>query len=91
MKCSRCQAENRQGARFCRACGALFAGVCPGGGARVEAGSKFCDRCGIPLAPVATAESSPGRAGHVEAATENVGELIPAPTAPARPSAASSP
>src|SRR4029453_2489425 len=83
MKCSGCQAENREGARFCRACGALFAGVCPGCGASVEAGSKFCDRCGIPLASAATAESSPAHAGQVETMTGDVGELISAPTASA--------
>ena len=50
MKCPRCQAENRDGARFCRECGATFGTVCSGCGAKVEAGSKFCDRCGAPLA-----------------------------------------
>jgi len=29
MVCSRCHTENRQGARFCRECGELFAAVCP--------------------------------------------------------------
>ena len=42
--------ENRDGARFCRECGATFAAVCAGCGAKVEAGSKFCDSCGAPLA-----------------------------------------
>ena len=50
MTCPRCQAKNRDGARFCRECGATFAVVCPGCGAGVEAGSKFCDRCGAALA-----------------------------------------
>jgi class 3 adenylate cyclase len=50
MKCPRCQAENRDGARFCRECGATFVAVCSGCGAKVEAGSKFCDSCGAPLA-----------------------------------------
>jgi class 3 adenylate cyclase/tetratricopeptide (TPR) repeat protein len=50
MKCPRCQAENRDGARFCRECGATFGAVCAGCGAKVEAGSKFCDSCGAPLA-----------------------------------------
>src|SRR5215510_12660230 len=50
MNCPRCHAENREGARFCRECGALFAPVCASCGATLEAGSKFCDRCGAPLA-----------------------------------------
>jgi class 3 adenylate cyclase len=50
MTCPRCQAANRDGARFCRECGATFPAVCAACGATVEAGSKFCDRCGAPLA-----------------------------------------
>src|SRR5438552_2434242 len=49
MKCPRCQAENREGARFCRECGATFSAVCWSCGANVEAGSKFCDGCGASL------------------------------------------
>ncbi len=50
MQCPRCQVENRDGARFCRECGATFGAVCSSCGARVEARSKFCDSCGAPLA-----------------------------------------
>src|SRR5215813_1422994 len=50
MECPRCQTENREGARFCRECGALFGAVCSSCGAKVQAGSKFCDSCGTPLA-----------------------------------------
>src|SRR4029450_6286982 len=52
MTCPRCQVENREGARFCRECGALFGAVCSSCGAKVQAGSKFCDSCGTPLAAV---------------------------------------
>src|SRR5437867_12227359 len=55
MKCPRCQAENREGARFCRQCGATFGAVCLSCGAKVEAGSKFCDGCGTPLDATPTA------------------------------------
>src|SRR5438128_12223255 len=59
MKCPRCQAENREGARFCRECGATFCGaVCSSCGAKVEAGSKFCDGCGAPVD--ATTAPGPG-------------------------------
>jgi class 3 adenylate cyclase len=50
MTCPRCQAKNRDGARFCRECGTTFAAVCPSCGATVEVGSKFCDGCGANLA-----------------------------------------
>ena len=50
MECPRCHAQNREGARFCRECGATFGAVCPSCGATVEAGSKFCDGCGTPFA-----------------------------------------
>src|SRR5262245_34908759 len=59
MKCPRCQAENREGARFCRNCGALFGVLCSSCGATIQAESKFCDSCGTPLA--AAAEPGPGR------------------------------
>src|SRR5262249_4453668 len=57
MKCPRCQTDNRDGARFCRECGATFAAVCPSCGAKVDARSKFCDSCGTAMvaAPAATA------------------------------------
>src|SRR3989475_9123003 len=51
MQCPRCHAENREGARFCRECGATFGAVCSSCGAKVEAGSKFCDGCGASVDP----------------------------------------
>jgi hypothetical protein len=56
MECPRCQVQNREGARFCRACRAPFGAVCPSCGAQAEAGSKFCDTCGTPLAAAPTSE-----------------------------------
>src|SRR5881409_1721713 len=61
MKCRRCQAENREAARFCRECGATFAHVCSSCGANVAAGSKFCDGCGVLLAPPGAAGPGPAR------------------------------
>src|SRR5213595_2339174 len=61
MKCRRCQAENREAARFCRECGATFAHVCSSCGADVEAGSKFCDGCGVLLAPPGAAGPGPAK------------------------------
>lgn len=65
MKCPPCQAQNREGAQFCRECGTRFGAVCPTCGAKVEGGSKFCDACGATLsaspapAPIAARFASP--------------------------------
>src|SRR5947208_3692972 len=61
MKCPRCQAENREGARFCRECGVTFAAVCSHCGTKVEAGSNFCDSCGAPLAATPAQPAPPSR------------------------------
>src|SRR5713226_9795644 len=69
MTCPRCQAENRDGARFCRECGATFGAVCSGCGAKVEAGSKFCDSCGAPLTATPTQPAAPDRFASPESYT----------------------
>ena len=69
MKCPRCQAENREGARFCRECGVTFGAVCSSCGAKVEAGSKFCDGCGAPLAAAPVPAPGPSRFASPESYT----------------------
>ena len=62
MKCPRCQADNREGRRFCAECGASLNLTCPSCGFSNELGEKFCGGCGQPLASpqqVATKFSSP--------------------------------
>ena len=54
-------AENREGARFCRECGATFRTAYSSCGAKVEAGSKFCDGCGAPLAATPEPNLGPSR------------------------------
>jgi hypothetical protein len=49
MRCPRCQAENREGCRFCAECGAALALACPACGFSNEPGEKFCGGCGAPL------------------------------------------
>ncbi len=49
MKCSRCQAENPPGTRFCGQCGAPLAAVCPSCGTSNPAENKFCGQCATPL------------------------------------------
>ena len=57
MVCPACQAENREGARFCNECGSPLALRCPGCGATHRAGQRFCDECGAALAAVSVAAS----------------------------------
>jgi class 3 adenylate cyclase/tetratricopeptide (TPR) repeat protein len=69
MKCPRCQVDNRDGARFCRECGATFAAACPSCGAKFEAGSKFCDSCGAALTAAPTPAAAASRFASPEAYT----------------------
>src|SRR5467141_2247841 len=49
MMCPRCQAENREGRRFCGDCGLSFASTCPSCGFMNEGSEKFCGGCGRSL------------------------------------------
>ena len=49
MQCPQCQHENREGAKFCAACGNSFAITCGSCGNRNLPGAAFCDHCGISL------------------------------------------
>jgi class 3 adenylate cyclase/tetratricopeptide (TPR) repeat protein len=49
MQCPRCQADNREGRRFCAECGASLALPCSACGFSNEPGEKFCGGCGVPL------------------------------------------
>jgi class 3 adenylate cyclase len=48
MRCSGCQAENREGRRFCASCGAALAQACECGYIN-DAADRFCGGCGRPL------------------------------------------
>src|SRR6266704_1170061 len=48
MQCPRCQAENREGRRFCGDCGLSLALPCPSCGFVNEGSVKFCGGCGSP-------------------------------------------
>jgi class 3 adenylate cyclase/tetratricopeptide (TPR) repeat protein len=48
--CPSCQADNREGARFCKQCGAALALRCSSCGAAHAAEQRFCDECGAALA-----------------------------------------
>jgi class 3 adenylate cyclase/tetratricopeptide (TPR) repeat protein len=55
MKCAKCGAENREGAKFCNECAAPIEASCPKCGAKNKPGAKFCDECGTSLVPSAAA------------------------------------
>jgi class 3 adenylate cyclase len=59
MRCPHCQHENRDGARFCAACGRAFASKCPACGSEPPPGAVFCDHCGTPLTGTTTAGAPP--------------------------------
>ncbi len=59
MKCSRCQADNAAGQRFCGECGARLASVCAACGATNPHGQKFCGGCGAALAQAAATTTLP--------------------------------
>jgi class 3 adenylate cyclase/tetratricopeptide (TPR) repeat protein len=49
VHCTKCGAENREGAKFCSECATPFAAKCPKCGAVNASGAKFCDECGVSL------------------------------------------
>jgi class 3 adenylate cyclase len=55
MKCSRCQHDNRQGAKFCEQCAAPLERACASCGALVSPTAKFCPECAHPVGKAASA------------------------------------
>ena len=55
MKCPKCQAENREGVKFCEECGAKMEIQCPSCNTLIPMGKRFCGACGHNL----TAPSEP--------------------------------
>jgi class 3 adenylate cyclase/tetratricopeptide (TPR) repeat protein len=51
INCPSCNAENRDQANFCLACGGLLLEYCPRCSFEVQHGSTFCDNCGLKLQP----------------------------------------
>src|SRR5215472_18491720 len=49
MRCSRCDADNLAGMKYCGECGALLQFACPSCGAVNAPDNRFCGRCGAPL------------------------------------------
>lgn len=94
MICSTCQTTNRDGANFCRQCGALLTGRCPRCDAVAQSDANYCDHCGLPLTPraqiawpQARADASlaaqPAAPGMIRPAdTETAARLAPAESTP---------
>jgi class 3 adenylate cyclase len=59
MRCPPCQLDNREGARFCAACGNILAVMCAAWGNQTPPKAAFCDHRGIP--PVGQMPASPSR------------------------------
>jgi len=55
MLCPKCQFDNREGAKFCKECGAKLELACPKCAAFIALDSKFCDECGYDLSKPAIA------------------------------------
>src|SRR5262249_23596041 len=51
MRCTRCDADNRETAKFCDKCGARLSPKCPSCGAENRPDAKFCDSCSAALGP----------------------------------------
>ena len=49
MKCPKCQFDNREGAKFCKKCGAELVHNCPQCNTSYTPDSLFCDECGFDL------------------------------------------
>src|SRR5215472_15185176 len=54
MRCCKCGADNREGARFCDKCGGKFSPRCASCGAENRSDAKFCDSCGAAFGTDAT-------------------------------------
>jgi class 3 adenylate cyclase/tetratricopeptide (TPR) repeat protein len=50
MTCPRCGHDNREGARFCEACGSALMRKCGACEAELRAEARFCDACGAAVA-----------------------------------------
>jgi class 3 adenylate cyclase/tetratricopeptide (TPR) repeat protein len=59
VQCTTCQAENREGRRFCASCGAALAIACPSCGFANDPDDKFCGGCGTALSAAAEARAEP--------------------------------
>src|SRR5215467_2431261 len=67
MRCSNCDADNPETAKFCSSCGAALPLACPRCGHPNSAGARFCNQCGSTL----TAPRAEPRQSAIGHATES--------------------
>jgi predicted ATPase/class 3 adenylate cyclase len=67
MRCPRCQHENREGARYCEACGSPLARSCPSCGNLGRPSATFCDHCGALLTGQPATAKPPSMTPHSQA------------------------
>ena len=77
MQCPKCQYENREGANFCRQCGAVQERICPKCQHHNEADAQFCDECGAKLAEVASTSTEVAIAPKLEDMQKQLQDRIP--------------
>ena len=69
MRCSKCNAENPEGKKFCADCGAALGARCLACGADSPLGKRFCGNCGAKLSANgdgAEPPAAPGRSGGIQ-------------------------
>ena len=68
MICLQCRLENREGAKFCKNCGAKLESTCPKCNALLSPDSKFCDECGAKVSSLS--QGDPKDVSHDEKLTK---------------------
>jgi class 3 adenylate cyclase/tetratricopeptide (TPR) repeat protein len=83
MQCPRCRLNNRDEARFCRACGTAVRPVCSVCGSNLAAESRYCDNCGSPSAVVGAGQivSPPLASPYFAAASSSAKTIFSSDTA----------
>jgi class 3 adenylate cyclase len=69
IACTRCEADNPPGARFCMRCGAALPVRCPHCGALLPPDARFCTQCGQPVRAGAAQPDEAPSAGERRLAT----------------------
>jgi Double zinc ribbon len=76
MKCSRCQHDNRAGARFCEQCAAPLSQTCGHCGGHLPPAAKFCPECAHPTGLASTAPTTPRLASPERHTPKHLAERI---------------
>jgi class 3 adenylate cyclase/tetratricopeptide (TPR) repeat protein len=80
--CPRCQADNKDGRKFCTSCGAPLVLSCSNCGSPVEAGDRFCAECGTAVQAAAPAPEAAVQATAPAPVVTAVPAAAPVPVTP---------